>query len=518
MSLASQVESLVLQPFFLLPLILFLTYLLWSFFLRPSSNSRSRSPPLPPGPRTLPLVGNLHSLDPELHTYFASLSAIHGPVCKLQLGGTLCIVISSPSAARAVLKDNDVIFANRDVPVAGRCATYGGRDIVWTPYGPEWRNLRKVCVLKMLSNNTLDSVYELRRSQMRKMVGYFYRKSGSEVNVGEQIFLTVLNVITSMMWGETVKGEERERIGAEFRQVVGEMTALLGLPNISDFFPALRRFDLQGVEKKMKVLVERLDTIFERVIEQRLEMDKSGGAGSGNKDFLQFLLKLKEEEDSKTPLEMVHIKALLMDMVVGGTDTTSNTVEFAMAEILNKPAVVAKIQDELDRVIGKDSIVEESHIHGLPYLRAVMKEFLRLHPPLPLMVPHCPSETCTVEGYTVPKGSRVFVNVWMIHRDPKVWDKPDVFDPERFADGNVDFSGNDFSYIPFGSGRRICAGVAMGERMVMYALATMLHLFEWKLPGDGKIDLTEQFGIVMKKKTPLVAVPSPRLSDPRLYE
>ncbi|XP_030524724.1 flavonoid 3'-monooxygenase CYP75B137-like [Rhodamnia argentea] len=478
---------------------------------------KKTSPSLPPGPTGLPLVGNLPFLDPELHTYFAALARTHGPVLRLQLGKKLGVIVTSPATAREVLKDNDVVFANRDVPVAGRAASYGGSDIVWTPYGPEWRMLRKVCVLKMLSNHTLDSVYELRRREVRKTVGYFRIRAGSPVNVGEQMFLTVLNVITSMMWGGTVQGEERESLGTDFRQVVSDMTELLGKPNISDFYPGLARFDFQGIEKRMKGLAKRFDGIFEKMIEQRLKMERDGGSEEG-RDFLEFLLKLKDEEDAKTPLTMTGLKALLMDMVVGGTDTSSNTVEFAMAEIMNRPSVVRKIQDELETVVGKDNIVEESHIPKLPYLHAVMKESLRLHPALPLLVPHCPSATCTIGGYTVPQGSRVFVNVWAIHRDPSIWSHPLEFDPERFLHGKGDYSGNDFNYFPFGSGRRICAGIAMAERMVLFSLATLFHSFDWKLPEGEKMDLTEQFGIVLKKKTPLVAIPSPRFSDPRLYE
>ena len=206
-------------------------------------------------------------------------------------------------------------------------------------------------------------------------------------------------------------------------------------------------------------------------------------------------------------------------MVIGGTDTSSNTVEFAMAEMLKSPKTLKKAQEEVVAVVGEDNIVEESHIHSLPYLKAVMKETLRLHPILPLLVPHCPSETAIVSNYTIPKGSRVFINVWAIQRDPKNWDNPLEFDPERFLNGKFDFSGNDFRYFPFGSGRRNCAGIAMAERMVMYMLATLLHSFDWKLEeGDGKIEVEEKFGIVLKMKTPLVLIPTPKLADPTLYQ
>ena len=180
--------------------------------------------------------------------------------------------------------------------------------------------LRKVCVVKMLSNNTLDLVYGLRRREVRRTVAHFYGRVGSEVNVGEQMFLTTLNVITSMMWGGALEGAaEREHFGAEFRQAVGEMTDLLGKPNLSDFYPGLARFDLQGVTRQMASLVRRFDSIFDKMIDQRsLKMDGDGGGDGGGdgdgkkKDFLQFLLELKDEENSKTPLTMVHVKALLM--------------------------------------------------------------------------------------------------------------------------------------------------------------------------------------------------------------
>ena len=204
--------------------------------------------------------------------------------------------------------------------------------------------------------------------------------------------------------------------------------------------------------------------------------------------------------------------------MVGGTDTTSNSVEFALAEMMNKPQIIQKLQEELDSVVGKDNVVEESHLPKLTYLYAVMKEVLRLHPALPLMVPHCPSETCVVGGYRIPKGSRVFVNVWSIHRDPSIWENPLEFIPERFLDGPWDYSGKDFKYFPFGSGRRICAGIAMAEKMFLFSLASLLHSFDWKLPEGQKLDLSEKFGIVLKKTVPLVLIPTPRLSNPELYQ
>ncbi|XP_047307831.1 flavonoid 3'-monooxygenase CYP75B137-like [Impatiens glandulifera] len=481
-----------------------------------------QSLPIPPGPKGLPLLGNLLSLEPEIHTHFATLAKTYGPIFTLKLGLKLCVVITSPSLAREILKDQDTIFANRDIPAVALAMPYGGKDIVFTPYGPEWRMLRRVCVHDMLGTSTLDSVYPIRFQEMRNTVKHLYGKAGCSVNIGEMMFLMVINVVTNMLWGSSVSASERASIGSEFRKVVEEITQQIGKPNVSDFIPWLAWFDLQGVCKKMRKSGMKFDRIFNDVIDKsrRLGMNElDGDEDGGIKDFLQVLLKLKDEKNAKISLTMNHIKALLLDMVVGGTDTTSNTIEFAMAEMMNKPEIIKKVQEELDNVVGKNKMVQECHIPNLPYLTSVMKEVLRLHPALPLMVPHCPSDSRVIgETYTIPKSARVFINVWAIHRDPLLWENPLEFNPDRFVEGRGDYSGKDFSYIPFGSGRRSCAGIVMAERMTMFSLASLLHSFDWKLPEGEKLNIEEKFGIVLKKRTPLIAVPTPRLSNSALYE
>ncbi|KAF5938437.1 hypothetical protein HYC85_022696 [Camellia sinensis] len=430
--------------------VLAISWYTWMF------TNRDRRFPTPPGSKGLPLIGNLLSLDLELHTHFTSLSQIYGPILTLRLGTKFCVVVTSPAVAREVLKDHDTIFANRDVPAVSTVMTYGGKDIVFTPYGPEWRMLRKVCVRDMLGTATLDAVYSLCRREIKNMVAHLYNRVGSPVNVGEQMFITVLNYVVGRDGGGG--GREGGDWG-QFRQVVADVTEQLGKPNVSDFFPGLAWFDLQGINKKMKEASLKLEGIFGVIIDQREKMDRLGRSkGDESKDFSQVLLKLKDDGDAKTPLTMTHV----VTMVVGGTDTTSNTVEFSMAKMLNKPEVIRKAQQELDTVIGKTNTLEEPDIHKLPYLNVVFKEVLRLHPVLPLMVPHCPSELCIIRGYTIPKGARVFVNVWPIHRDPSIWKNPSDFDPGRFLNGEGDYSGNDFNYFPFGSGRRICAGNSNG--------------------------------------------------------
>ena len=204
---------------------------------------------------------------------------------------------------------------------------------------------------------------------------------------------------------------------------------------------------------------------------------------------------------------------------MAGAETTTTTVEWVMAELLQHPEVMKKVNEELEEVVGLDSLVEESHLPKLHYLDAVIKETFRLHPPLPFLVPRSPSQSSTIGEYYVPKGTQVLLNVWVIHRDPKLWENPLEFQPERFLNdpSKLDYSGNNFKYIPFGSGRRICAGIPLAERTFMYTIASLIHLFEWKLPQGTELEFSDRFGIVTKKLNPTVAVPTPRLSKFELY-
>lgn len=240
-----------------------LSWVLFIMFIKKSDKGRGQPPPLP-------LLGNLLSLDFELHTYFATLAKNYGPICTIWLGKRVGIIISSPAVAAEILKDKDTIFANHDVPAVALEIAYGGKDIACRPYGQEWRMLGKVCTTEIFSNSALDSFSALRRNEIRQTIKFFYSQKGKKVNVGEQMFLTTLNVITNMSWGGTVKGEEeRAKVGAEFREVVTGIVEQLVKPNISDFYPSLARFDLQGIQKNTRLMIDKLDRIFEGLIEQR---------------------------------------------------------------------------------------------------------------------------------------------------------------------------------------------------------------------------------------------------------
>lgn len=206
---------------------------------------------------------------------------------------------------------------------------------------------------------------------------------------------------------------------------------------------------------------------------------------------------------------------------MGGTDTTSTTIEWAMAELMQHRNIMEKVTEELTQVVGLNQMVEEFHLSKLCFLNAVIKETLRLHPPLPLLVPRIAAQTSTLGGYSIPKGSAIYFNIWAIQRDPKVWDNPLKFMPQRFLNEpeGYDFTGNCMEFCPIGSGRRSCVGIPLAERMLVFILASLLHSFEWELPKDSSVlDLEDKFGIVTKKLKPLVVVPVPRLSNLELFQ
>ncbi|XP_059657448.1 geraniol 8-hydroxylase-like [Cornus florida] len=479
--------------------------------------------PLPPGPRGLPVVGYLPFLGTNLHTIFAELAHRYGPIYKLWLGKKLCIVLSSTSLAKEVVRDQDISFSNRDASMAGLAVTYGGLDIVWSPYGSYWRTIRKVFVREMMSSANMEAGYNLRKEEVRKTIRDVYAKIGKPLDIGKIIFLTEQNVVMSMLWSDTLEGEKNSGVRDEFQEVIRKMIELLSKPNISDFFPMLARFDIQGVEQQGKRLLARLDRILDVVINERMRLDSCEGAGVSKdeekKDFLQILLAMKKEkEDTASPLTLTQIKAMMIDIVSGATDTTATIAEWVMAELMCRPGVMKKVQEELAEVVGMN-IVEEPHLPKLHYLDAVVKETFRLHPPLPLLVPKTPSKSCTVGGYTIPKNTKVLVNVWALHRDPQVWDDPSEFKPERFLSepGKWDYSGNSVQFLPFGSGRRVCAGIPLAEKMLLDILGSLLHSFDWQMPKGEVLELSEKFGIVMKKNTSLLAIPTPRLPSKELY-
>ncbi|KAJ1377811.1 Cytochrome P450 [Sesbania bispinosa] len=301
------------------------------------------------------------------------------------------------------------------------------------------------------------------------------------------------------------------------------MSELLNGKMLDQLFPIrqeeINRLDLQGMGKKLKEVRDRYDNMIENIIQEHEEARNKSTRKDAARDVLDALLSIYEDPNSEVKITRDNIKAFLVDMFTGGTDTTAVTLEWSLAELMNHPIVMEKARKEIDSVIGKDRIVLESDIAHLPYLQAIVKETLRLHPPSPFILRES-TKNCTIAGYHIPAKTQIFTNVWAISRDPKNWDNPLEFMPERFLindengrNSQLEVRGQHYQLLPFGSGRRRCPGTSLALNVAHTTLAAMIQCFEWKSEDgrNGSVDMKEGPSFILSRAQPLICVPKTRL-------
>ncbi|XP_068640220.1 cytochrome P450 76T24-like isoform X2 [Aristolochia californica] len=450
--------------------ILFSSLLVLWILRRFLKNSSSLAGKLPPGPVPAPLVGSLFKLGDEPHRSLAVFAATYGPLMSLRLGQVTTVVVSSAAMAKKVLQRNDQSFAGRSVVDAVRVLGHEGASMVWLQPGQHWRRLRSLCNTCIFSSQRLDASQGLRRRKVEELLAHVSNSalSGKTVDIGKVAFVTILNLISNTVFSVDMVDIDSQT-AQEFKDLVW--------------------------------------AILEEAEIQDREVSRSASKYRRRNDFLDALL---DQKENGAELSRIELKSLFADLFVAGSDTSSDTLEWAMAELLRNPEAMARARSELGEIIGKGKQVEESDVCRLPYLQAIVKETLRLHPPAPFLIPHRAECDVEISGYTIPKHTKVIVNVWAIARDSKIWADPTCFKPERFLGSKVDYGGQHFELIPFGAGRRICPGLPLAFRMVHLLLASLLHSFCWTLPdgmGAEDLDMKEKFGITLQKSAPLVAVP-----------
>jgi cytochrome P450 len=339
----------------------------------------------------------------------------------------------------------------------------------------------------------------LREEKVMEMVEFMRGMEGEVVKIGEVVFATVFNMLSNVMMSRDFIGLGEDSSGGVMKSMVRRLMEVGSAPNLSDFFPVLGGLDLQGLKKRSAELVVRIFAMWEPVIEERRRERRS--SVSSHQDFLDSLLDNAFSNDQ--------INQLFVELFSAGTDTSTSTVEWAMAELIKNPKSMAKVCQELVREINQ-SFPKESHLPQLPYLQACVKETLRLHPPAPFLLPHRALVSCEVTNYTIPKDAQVIVNVWAIGKDPMIWEDPLQFKPERFLNSTLDYKGNDYDFLPFGAGRRICPGLPMAAKHVPLVLASLIHFFDWSLSDEidpNELDMSEKFGVTLEMEQPLLLIP-----------
>ncbi|KAG7025244.1 Isoflavone 2'-hydroxylase [Cucurbita argyrosperma subsp. argyrosperma] len=463
---------------------------------------------LPPTPPSIPIIGHLHLLKPPVHRSLLTLSQKYGPVLSLRFGSRLVVVVSSIDAAEECFTKNDVVFANRPDFAVSKCLSYNHTTLGAAPYGDHWRKLRRVSALEILSANRLNTNSAIRRDEVRRLVNKLSQCSRDDfarVEFKSMVKELTLNITMRMVAGKRYYGEETDESSEArtFRAIVDELFEFMLAQYPADFLPILKYIDIQGFMKRAKKLIKRVDAFWQGIVDEHRtnqihnqEMENS---------MVAHFLKLQESQPQYYTDDI--IKGLILTMVLGGSDTTAVTIEWAMSNLLNHPTVLKKARAELETQLG-DQLLEESEVPKLSYLRCIVLETLRLYPAGPLLLPHKSSADCTLSGYDVPRDTILLVNAWAIHRDPTLWEDPTSFRPERFEGG--DGEANSKLMIAFGLGRRACPGSGMAHRVLGLTLGLLIQCFDWKSIDGKEVDMTEGKGVSMPKAEPLEALCKPR--------
>ncbi|KAI5678318.1 hypothetical protein M9H77_09268 [Catharanthus roseus] len=495
MSLLKDLFTLYL-PFFIC--ILFLYRIIW-----PKKSLKT----LPPSPPKFPIIGNLHQIGSFPQRSLKSLAEKYGPIMLLHFGPKPAVIISSPEAAKEVMKTHDVSFADRPRTYAAGKIFYQFKDLSFSPYGEYWRQARGICVLQLLSTKRVQTFKGIREEEVKSMVERVRKccDLGSVVNADE-LFATLTNdVIGRAAFGIKFSTEEG---GKKLRKLLKDIPPLLSAFNIGDHIPWLSWVNyINGFDAKLSKVAKDCDDYLENLVDQtRKRLEKGGYEGDYIENFASVLLGVQKENTTGFLSHKDFVKAIILDMVSGGTDTTYLLLYSMMAELLRNKNVMTKLQKEVREVIGRKLDITDEDLQKMQYLQAVIKETLRFHPPVPLLILREAREDVNLMGYHVKKGTQVIINAWGIGRDSCLWEEAEVFKPERFLNTSLDFKGHNFQYIPFGSGRRSCPGVNFAIPIAELALANLIHKFNFSLP-DGvtaeDLDPTDVVGFISQKETPL---------------
>ncbi|XP_073147025.1 6,7,8-trihydroxycoumarin synthase-like [Henckelia pumila] len=469
---------------------------------------------LPPGPRPLPLIGNLHQFDKtKPHIYLWEVSKKYGPLACLKHGSTPTLVVSSAELAKEILKTHDLSFCSRPPVLGQQKLSYGGIDMAFAPFGDHWKKMRKVCVHNLFSPKQVASFRSIREDEVSRMVEKISDLGNSPANFSEIAMSIACNLICRVAFGRRYEDEEYREI--RFDRLVMEAQESMVSFYFSDNFPGLRWLDeLSGKLLRVNKNFKELDLFYQQLIDEHVNPGRI--RVGGYEDIIDLMLHLKNQDSSSLDLTLEHIKALLLDLFVAGSDTVAAAIVWTMTALIKRPQLMKKAQTEIREIIGKCSkLVSEEDIKKLPYLRATVFESLRLYPPAPLLYRKQimqAGECVLLNDYKVEPGTSVIINGWAISRDPEIWENPEEFVPERFMGDDQVFAARmgGLEMIPFGGGRRGCPGMGMGMVSIQVALANLLYSFDWSLPCGVKmndVDTESIPGLTTHKKNALILVP-----------
>ncbi|KAJ7961600.1 putative Cytochrome P450 [Quillaja saponaria] len=501
--------------------------LLWK---KRNFNTKIKGRVLPEPSGALPILGHVLQLSRKVQFQrtMAAFADKYGPIFLIRMGMHPTLIVSNHEIAKECFTTNDQIFASRPLFNQGKYLGYNNASYGFASYGAYWRHMRKVARLEILSTQRVEAlkhtVFALEINIMIEDLFLFCKNNGgnSKVDMTQCIEILPFNVMLKVMTGRRYSVSFHDAAEGEvkhLKDMTNEFMYLFGQVEASDLFPFLGWFNFQTKYlKSMKRLAKEMDELCESWIEEHTTMKEKGDQTFDQNNFIDILLSVIEEKNNYGYSRDTIIKASITSLVLGATDTTATTILWLLSLLLKNKHTLKLVQEELDLHVGRERKVEYSDINNLVYLQATVKETLRLYPPGPVLAPHLANEDCQVQGYHVPKGTRLIVNAWKMHRDPNVWPEPEEFKPERFLTTHkgVDASGKHFVLLPFGSGRRSCPGYTFATQLMYLTIAHLLQGFDFTMPSNEPIDMSETISISLSRETPLEVCLTPHLS-PELY-
>ncbi|CAH2045395.1 unnamed protein product [Thlaspi arvense] len=510
------------------------TLVLFSFTLvlaLATRSMRSKKPKgqLPPGPPGWPIIGHLFHVitnRPAQVWIHRSMEVMQTEIACFRFASVNVITVTSSEIALEVLREKDEALADRSESYTTNLLSHGYKDVAFSPYGESWKLMKKTMTNKLMSPATLNKTLGDRTLEADNIVTYLFNLSRSgtmrrPVNVRDIVLTYCHAVMMRMMFGQRHFDEAAEDGGLgpkekEHMDAIYKALDCIFSFNVTNYIPFLRGWNIDGEEAEAREAVDILNGCNDPIIHERMRLWRNKGGKETEEDWLDILITLKNGQGM--PLfTFDDIRAQCKDINVATIDNTMNNVEWTIAEMLNHPEILEKATNELDMVVGKDRLVQESDIPQLNYIKACSRESFRLHPANTFMPPHEARQDTTLAGYFVPKGSQILVSRLGLGRNPKIWDEPNVFKPERHLAGHeVNLMEPEMRFVTFGTGRRGCAGVKIGISMTIMLLARLLQGFEWTLPnGTSQVELVAADSNLFMAK-PLLACAKPRLV-PTLY-
>ncbi|XP_051123362.1 cytochrome P450 Tp4149-like [Andrographis paniculata] len=491
-----------LSEFYPSLLALIVIYFMWLLAVNLFSYRKTKN--LPPSPLRLPIIGNLHLIGDLPHRSLASLSKKYGPLMTVHLGNKPVVVISSAEVAKEATKIHDVSFSGKPVLLATKQLFYGRKGLIFSPYGEQWRKLRSIYVNKLLHKRMIKSFKSIRDEETAVVVESLEELSSTSQSVDLNVMFKSLanDIICNAAFGMKFRKGE---FGKKILHVIEETVRLLFTFTMGEFIPWLawtNRFN--GFDAAIDKVVVTKDELLDSGIQ-----DYVGASTLGNNFADIIFAGLYSGNTPGMSVDRDMLKATIQDVLGAGTDTTSTALGWAMTELIRQPKIMKKLRDEITEVMKEKKNITDEELDQMHYMKAVVKETLRLHSPVPIGLRET-TEDVHMMGYDIPSGTMVMFNLWAICRDPACWDEPEKFIPERFLNSSIEYNGSDFQFIPFGAGRRICPGIYFATASVEHVLANLIYKFDWELANGCRgedLDVIEKPGLAVGRKNPLLVVP-----------